>query len=167
MYYDHSTCMYCDHNTFLQAVRGAQPPGIAGGLGGAASRFCRGCGGAALRFRRVSGGRSPPVSQGVRGAQPPGIAGGAGGRSLPVLFYTILYVDDELFGRGNSSRIVILVKLSGGFPPNLLAMKGGCDHRSPCNSGRLRPPDPLQFRDAAPLGPSAIPGDCAPGGLAY
>ena len=27
--------MYCDHRTFLQAVQGAQAPGIAEGFGGA------------------------------------------------------------------------------------------------------------------------------------
>ena len=56
----------------LQGVRGAQPPGIAGGPGGAAPRYGRG-----------SGGRSPQEWQGVRGAQPPGKAGGFGGPPGP------------------------------------------------------------------------------------
>ena len=48
-----------------QGVRGAQPPGIAGGPG---AQYCRG-----------SQGRSPPELQGVWGAQPPSKAGGFGG----------------------------------------------------------------------------------------
>ena len=62
MYYGHSTCtmaivhvlwpqyMYYGHSTVLQGVRGAQPPGIAGGAGAARPRFAGGAGAARPRF---------------------------------------------------------------------------------------------------------------------
>ena len=50
--------MYYGHSTVLRGVWGAQPPNIAGVLGGAAPQYCRG-----------SGGRGPPVPQGAWGPQ--------------------------------------------------------------------------------------------------
>ena len=46
-------CHYENH----QGVRGAEPPGFAGGLGGAAPQFAGGSGGAGPWYCRGSGGR--------------------------------------------------------------------------------------------------------------
>ena len=117
-----------------QEIRGAEPPGFAGGSGGAApwfagcpggaaSRFRRGSGGAVVRFAegpggaapwycRESGGRIRPVLQGAERRSPPAKQGGLGSRRPPnctrhwTILLLIIPVIDELPRPGNSKMCI-------------------------------------------------------------
>ena len=64
-----------------------------------------------------------------------------------------------LSGGGHHFPPSSFLKIGGACrPPNPPAKRG----RAPCNTGGLRPPDPLQYRKAALPGPPARRGGCGP-----